>query len=94
MLKVDTTKYMQLYGQALGGDGLGCQDYTGTIELRGVTLVNDHYLEDLTKQRDKLHAALTALSTLEVKGHALMDRLQFSDEGRALAEQINEALKS
>lgn len=40
----------------------------------------------------ELLAALKALSSLEVRGHALIDRLQFSDEGRALASQITKAI--
>jgi hypothetical protein len=36
--------------------------------------------------------ALESLVHLEVKGHALIDRLQFSDEGRALSEKIVRAI--
>ena len=36
--------------------------------------------------------ALEALSGLRVKGHALIDRLQFSEEGRALSAKINAAI--
>lgn len=39
-----------------------------------------------------LRAALQALLTLPVKGHALQDRLQFSDAGRAILAQCQEAL--
>lgn len=36
--------------------------------------------------------ALESLAHLEVKGHALIDRLQFSDEGRALSDKITRAI--
>jgi len=40
----------------------------------------------------ELLAALQALMALDVKGHALADRLQFSDSGRALLDQCRAAL--
>lgn len=40
----------------------------------------------------ELLEALKALSGLEVKGHALIDRLQFSETGRTLAKKIVEAI--
>ena len=36
--------------------------------------------------------ALRALMALDVKGHALADRLQFSDSGRALLNQCRAAI--
>jgi hypothetical protein len=36
--------------------------------------------------------ALESLAHLEVKGHSLIDRLQFSDEGRALSDKITRAI--
>ena len=36
--------------------------------------------------------ALRALMALDVKGHALADRLQFSDPGRALLDQCRAAI--
>jgi hypothetical protein len=39
-----------------------------------------------------LLAALRALMALDVKGHALADRLQFSDAGRALLNQCRAAI--
>lgn len=35
----------------------------------------------------ELLAALQAVLAMDVKGHSLLDRLQFSPEGRALSEQ-------
>jgi hypothetical protein len=46
----------------------------------------------LLKAAPKLLEALEALSSLQVKGHALIDRLQFSEEGRALAVKIAAAI--
>jgi len=40
----------------------------------------------------ELLAALQALMALDVKGHALADRLQFSDSGRALLDQCRAAI--
>jgi hypothetical protein len=40
----------------------------------------------------ELLAALEALSGLQVKGHALIDRLQFSNEGRDLSVKITAAI--
>lgn len=39
-----------------------------------------------------LTEALQALLNMDVNGHALQDRLQFSDKGRALLEQARHAL--
>ena len=40
----------------------------------------------------RLTEALQALLNMDVNGHALQDRLQFSDKGRALLEQARHAL--
>jgi len=40
----------------------------------------------------ELLAALQALMALDVKGHALADRLQFSNSGRALLNQCRAAI--
>jgi hypothetical protein len=40
----------------------------------------------------ELLEALRALMALDVKGHALADRLQFSDAGRALLAQCRAAI--
>lgn len=40
----------------------------------------------------ELLAALNALLNLSVKGHALADRLQFSDSGRAILNQARAAI--
>ncbi len=45
-----------------------------------------------TTVKDDLLTALRALMSLEVKGHALADRLQFSDAGRALLDQCHAAI--
>lgn len=36
--------------------------------------------------------ALVALSRLEINNHSILDRLQFSDSGRALSKKIQEAI--
>lgn len=40
----------------------------------------------------ELFEALIDLVSLEIKGHTLMSRLEFSSEGRALAEKITRAI--
>ena len=40
-----------------------------------------------------LTEALEALLNMDVNGHALQDRLQFSDKGRELLEQVRKALE-
>ena len=39
-----------------------------------------------------LLAALEALIRMQVKGHDLIDRMQFSDEGRAISAQVMGAI--
>jgi hypothetical protein len=46
----------------------------------------------MTTAKDDLLAALRALMALDVKGHSLANRLQFSDEGRALLDQCYAAI--
>lgn len=49
--------------------------------------------EDCTMvESDGCREALEALLNMDVNGHALQDRLQFSDKGRALLEQARRAL--
>ena len=64
-------------------DGANCQQHLdAAAEMRRMSI-----------QRDALHAALQALLALDVKGHQLQDRLQFSDAGRALLAQCRAALE-
>jgi hypothetical protein len=49
-------------------------------------------LRRLSTVNAELLAALRALMALDVKGHALADRLQFSDAGRALLDQCRAAI--
>lgn len=39
-----------------------------------------------------LLAALELIINMQVKGHALIDRLQFSDDGRAISEKVLSAI--
>lgn len=41
---------------------------------------------------DEVFTALIDLISMEIKGHTLMSRLQFSNEGRSLAEKITAAI--
>lgn len=46
----------------------------------------------LLMERDALKSALQAVITIDVRGHQLQDRLQFSDLGRAILAQVDAAL--
>lgn len=70
-LTLHTTKYLQLYGDALTGADGGCQDFTKGIHLHGVTLINDDYLVQIQKERA---AALAALKQVEGFVAAVVDR--------------------
>jgi hypothetical protein len=54
-----------------------------------VAAAADHRL--LSAAPDLL-AALQTLMAMDVKGHALADRLQFSDKGRAILNQARAAI--
>ena len=63
-------------------DGANCQQHLdAAAELRR-----------MSTRIDALRAALQALLALDVKGHQLQDRLQFSDAGQALLAQCHAAL--
>ena len=65
----------------------------GTIDVdRNAAADAIEALREVEDERDKLRAALRALLALDVKGHQLQDRLQFSDAGRALLAQCRAAL--
>ena len=51
-----------------------------------------HGGEFMKSREQLLTEALEALLNVEVNGHALQDRLQFSDKGRTLLEQARRAL--
>lgn len=47
---------------------------------------------EFRRERDALANALRTVMTMDVKGHQLQDRLQFSTPGREILEQCNSAL--
>jgi len=51
-------------------------------------------MEKTSYKIEELKKALKAILEMDVKGHQLQDRLQFSDIGRGLLEQANKALAS
>lgn len=53
--------------------------------VRTVDLLRDELID--------LRAALQAVLALDIRGHQLQDRLQFSDAGRALLAQCRDALR-
>lgn len=71
--------YIQQSAQAQKADAWGNARLTET-------------LLEVEDERDKLRAALRAVLALDIKGHQLQDRLQFSDAGRALLAQCRAAL--
>lgn len=48
---------------------------------------------ELREQRDAVLTALIELANVEIKGHALIYRLAFSENGRALERLIRDAVK-
>jgi hypothetical protein len=46
----------------------------------------------LLEENAKLLAALETVMSMDVKGHELRDRLQFSPAGREIIEQVNAAI--
>ena len=84
-------------------DGATCQQHlNAAAELRKLHDDNENTLrhfndaveayKNMSAQRDALQSALQALLALDVKGHQLQDRLQFSDAGLALLAQCRAAL--
>lgn len=68
-----------------------------TRRLTGVNALAD----DLKAERDELRVqveamrtAIDAVMTMDVRGHHLQDRLQFSTEGRDILEKVNAALQA
>lgn len=72
--------------------------YRAIIDEEGYTVCNPSPMGEsnarLIAAAPDLLEALLALSNLQVKGHALIDRLQFSIEGRAVLEKVNSALRA
>ncbi|MGL6045238.1 MAG: hypothetical protein ACRC02_02115, partial [Vogesella sp.] len=63
------------------------------LELeRGTLLAETERKQQLQGQVDALLAALGCIMQMDVKGHALQDRLQFSPAGRAILEQCQAAI--
>lgn len=62
------------------------------LELAIEDLMRDKYR--LMRQRDELLAALERVLSMDVKGHELRDRLQFSRSGREILHECNSALTS
>ena len=50
-------------------------------------------IEALRKENEQLRAALNSILRMDVKGHQLQYRLQFSTAGRAILDQAMAALK-
>ena len=72
----------------------GCNDLQQANAERIVACVNacEGVSNDQLPNVALLTEALQALLNMDVNGHALQDRLQFSDKGRALLKQARHAL--
>ena len=72
----------------------GCNDLQQANAERIVACVNacEGVSNDQLPNVALLTEALEALLNMDVNGHALQDRLQFSDKGRALLKQARAAL--
>lgn len=82
---------------ALNDDRLQCNIFScrvdqgrnnGRLTPENELIANAH----LISAAPDLLEALIELSSLEVKGHSLLDRLQFSTEGRTLSDKITKAI--
>ena len=62
----------------------------------GLSIINGDFKQksDVERQRDELLAALERVLSMDVKGHELRDRLQFSRSGREILHECNSALTS
>lgn len=71
--------------------------YRAIIDNEGFTVCDPSPMgrdnANLIASAPDLYDALVALSNLQIKGHSLIHRLQFSDEGRELSEKINSAIR-
>ncbi len=80
-------------------DGQGLNDCNDPYKTRVLTFsktVSDNdrqKIAALLTAAPDLMEALQAVLSLDIKGHSLLDRLQFSTTGRALSEQCLAALK-
>lgn len=66
------------------------------VDADGYTVVNPSPMGEanaaLIAAAPELLAALQSLLAMQIKGHSLADRLQFSDENRALLDQARAAI--
>jgi hypothetical protein len=80
---VDSTKSFYVFGPAR------LSEQAGPFICNASTQANARLISAAPDLLD----ALRALMALDVKGHALADRLQFSDSGRALLDQCCAAIE-
>lgn len=64
----------------------------GAPELHEVVLAGEY--ERLELECERLRETIRQLAALDIRGHQLQDRLQFSTDGRALLDRINSALQA
>lgn len=67
-------------------------DYNGAMQDHRDLVAARAAVADLIAQRDELRDALDTVMRMDVRGHQLQDRLQFSDPGRAILHQATSAL--
>lgn len=60
-LEAHSTGKVRLYGAFDGVDDVGCQDYTKSIELQGVRVVDEKWLLSIVDQRARLLASADRL---------------------------------
>jgi hypothetical protein len=81
-------------------DGLELKSLATMSKSGNITYVHGEMLDSddaafivqACNSHDALVAALETLIRMQVKGHDLIDRMQFSDEGRAISAQVLGAL--
>lgn len=69
-------------------------DYSKPRDPEAPTHPAVYYVLTLQHQKRQLREALQALLAVDVKGHTIADRLQFSDSGRAILLQCRSALEA
>lgn len=65
-LDAHSTKDARLYGGALSGDGLGCQDYA-EVKLEGARIVEEQWLKEIYENHKRLQRLVTNLDTIVLR---------------------------
>lgn len=92
--ELHSTDSVQLYGAFVAGDSPGCQDYTKSIKLQGVRIVDEPWLMKLVAERDALLAALESIAADDYEAPHHANDADISREKGRLICRIKEAARS